>query len=204
MMDTPELNGLNSPITERELRDRMSNLKSNVMGQDMVNNMMLKILSYENKSHLLHLLNSMLQTAYVPEHWKKASIIPILKPGKPSAKPKSYRPISLTSCLGKIMERIINKRLSWLLEKNGKRLKKQAGFRKGRSTMDKIISLDHYIRHGFNQPKSLNNYTVFLDISKAFDSTWIQGLLYKLNNIGITGNILRWISNLLRNRTLKC
>jgi hypothetical protein len=67
--------------------------------------------------------------------------------------------------------------------------------------MDKIISLDHYIRHGFNQPKSLNTYAVFLDISKAFDSTWIQCLLYKLSNIGITGNILRWLSNLLRNRT---
>jgi hypothetical protein len=91
------------------------------------------------------------------------------------------------------MERIVNKRLSWLLEKNGKRLKTQAGFRKGRSTMDKIISLDHYIRQGFNQPKSLNTYAVFLDISKAFDSTWIQGLLFKLSNIGITGNILRWL-----------
>jgi hypothetical protein len=101
------------------------------------------------------------------------------------------------------MERIVNKRLSWLLEKNAKRLKTQAGFRKGRSTMDKIISLDHYIRQGFNQPKSLNTYAVFLDISKAFDSTWIQGLLFKLSNIGITGNVLRWISNLLRNRTYK-
>ncbi len=63
-MDTPELNGLNSPITEWELRDGMSNLKSNAMGQDMVHIMMLKNLSYENKSHLLHLLNSMLQTAF--------------------------------------------------------------------------------------------------------------------------------------------
>jgi hypothetical protein len=107
----------------------MSNLKS------MAHNMMLKNLSYENKSHLLHLLNSMLQTAYVPEDWKKASI---LKLGKPSAEPESYHPIFLTSCLGKIMERIINKRLSWLLVKNGKRLKTQAGFRKGRSTMDNI------------------------------------------------------------------
>jgi hypothetical protein len=73
MMDTPELNGLNSPITERELRDGMSNLKSNAMGQDMVHNMMLKNLSNENKSPLLHLLNSMLQTANVPDDWKKAS-----------------------------------------------------------------------------------------------------------------------------------
>nr|CAH0112335.1 unnamed protein product [Daphnia galeata] len=179
----------------------MSKLKSNTMGQCMVHNMMLKNLSYENKSHLLHLLKSMFQTAYVPEDWKKAPIIPILKPSKPSAEPESYRPISLTSCLGKIMERIVNKRLSWLLQKNGKKLKTQAGFHNRRSTMENIISLDHYIRHRFNQPKSLNTYTVFLDISKAFDSTWIQGLLYKLSNIGITGNILRWLSNLLRNRT---
>ena len=121
----------------------MSMLKSNAMGQYMVHNMMLKNLSYENKIHLLHLLNSMFQTAYAPEDWKKAPINPILKPSKPSAEPESYRPISLTSCLGKIMERIVNKRLSWVLEKNGKKLKTQAGFCNRRSTMDNIISLDH-------------------------------------------------------------
>lgn len=80
--------------------------------------------------------------------------------------------------------------ISWLLEKKGLRLNTQAGFRKGRSTMDNIIGLEHYIRKGFNNINPTNTYAVFLDISKAFDTTGIQGLLYKLSKKGIIGKIL--------------
>ncbi|KZR98271.1 putative Pol protein, partial [Daphnia magna] len=114
--------------------------------------------------------------------------------------PDSYRPISLTSCLGKIMEKIINRRLVWMFEKNRMRLRNQLGFRKGRGTMDNIIALEHFIREGFNKIQPQNTYAVFLDIEKAFDTTWIQGLLYKLCNKGVTGEILGWLTNLLRNR----
>lgn len=171
------------------------------MGLDKVHNKMLKNLSDVNKKHLLHLLNHLLETAYVPEDWKKATIIPIRKPEKPAFEPESYRPVSLTSCLGKIMERIINRRIAWLLETKGLRLKTQSGFRKGRGTMDNIIRLEHYIRRGFNKLNPVNTYAIFLDISKAFDTTWIQGLLYKLSTKGITGKILLLLKNLLCNRT---
>lgn len=115
---------------------------------------------------------------------KSATIIPIRKKYKPSEDPsESYRPISHTSCLGKIMERIINRRISWTLEKNGQRHKTQAGFHKGRSTMDDIISLDHFKRRGFNHLSPTNTNALFLNVSKAFDTTWIQlGLLIKLSN----------------------
>ena len=194
-------NGLNTPITERELKYGMGNLKSNAMGQDKVHNLMLKNLSEDNKKYLLDLLNGMLESAYVPQDWKKATIIPIRKPEKPAEEPESYRPISLTSCLGKVMERIINRRMVWLLESKGLRLKTQSGFRKGRSTMDNIIGLEHYIRKGFNKINPMNTYAVFLDISKAFDTTWIQGLLYKLSAKGITEKTLAWLKNFLTNRT---
>lgn len=56
--------------------------------------------------------------------------------------------------------------------------------------MDNIIGLEHYIREGFNKLNLLNTYAVFLDVTKAFDITWIQGILYKLSTKGINGPIL--------------
>jgi hypothetical protein len=99
------------------------------------------------------------------------------------------------------MEKIINQRLSWSFETKGLRLKTQCGFRKGRSTLDNLTGLEHYIRDGFNNTRPLNTYAIFLDIAKAFDTTWIQGLLYKLSTKGVNGNMLGWLNNLLRNRS---
>lgn len=166
-----------------------------------MHNIMLKNLSDPNKLHLLHLFNNMLQTSYVPTDWKKSTIIPLRKPDKPADVPESYRPIALTFCLGKIMERIINRRLSWHLEKFNLLTASQSGFRKGRNTLDNIIGLELFIREGFNKRAPLNTYAIFLDISKAFDITWIQGILYKLSKKGIKGQILNWLNNLLRDRT---
>ncbi len=67
--------------------------------------------------------------------------------------------------------------------------------------MDNVIALEHFIREGFNKIQPQNTYTVFLDVAKAFDTTWIQGLLYKLSRKGVTGQTLGWLNNLLRNRT---
>lgn len=87
--------GLNSKIIERELKYGMGNLRSNAMRQDKMHNMMLKNLSDDNKKDLLHLLNCMLKTAFLPEDWKRATIIPIRKPEKPAEEPESFRPISI-------------------------------------------------------------------------------------------------------------
>jgi len=187
-------------ITIRELRYGMNNLKSNAMVQDKIHNMMLKNL---NREHLRDLRNTMLHVAYVPEEWKRATVIPIRNQNKPSEEPESFRPISLTPCLGKIMQRIINRRISCTLEKNGQRFKTQAHFRKGRSTLDNIISLDHFIRQGFNHLSPTITCAIFLDVSNRFDTIWIQGLLFKFSNKGIIGNILKWVANLLQKSNIQ-
>jgi hypothetical protein len=86
-----------------ELEFGMSNLKSQAMGR--VHNNMLKNLNDQNKNHMLHLFNTLPESSYVPDSWKIAVIIPIHKQDKPANDPDSYRPISLTSCLGKVMEK---------------------------------------------------------------------------------------------------
>ena len=79
------------------------------------------------------------QQEFFPESWRLATIIPIPKPGKDHAEPTNYRPIALTSCLCKTLERMINKRLVWYLESNNLITKYQSGFRAERSTNDNLV-----------------------------------------------------------------
>jgi hypothetical protein len=161
---------------------------------------MLKNLSDENKSHLQHLLNTLLNNSYIPPQWKQSIIIPLLKPDKPTDDPSSYRPISLTSCLCKVMERILANRIQWLLESKKLINKQQAGFRRGCSTTDHIIQLESQIKQDFSKKRS--TVAVFLDISKAYDSLWTQGLIYKASRLGISGPILAWLQEFLTGRSL--
>ncbi|KAI9565067.1 putative R-directed D polymerase from mobile element jockey-like [Daphnia sinensis] len=192
-------NTLNDRITSEELERALPKSKSKAMGPDLIHNEMIRNLSSPNKLHLLHLFNGLLTNAHVPKLWKQSIVIPLLKPGKPRENPTSYRPVSLTSCLSKTMERIIANRLHWLLETKGKINKIQAGLRRGCSTMDHIIQLETNIVTSFSQKKS--TVAVFLDIKKAYDSIWIQGL-FKMASMGITGAILAWLKNFVTGRSM--
>lgn len=114
--------------------------------------------------------------------------------------PDSYRSISLTSCLCKLLERIINKRLKWYIDKNRLLPKFQTGFRNGCSTYDNLIRLGTAINTWFNDKKTTT--AVFLNLEKAYDNTWITGLIYKISKLKISGAILRWIQNFLTDRSI--
>ncbi|KZS06599.1 Uncharacterized protein APZ42_029899, partial [Daphnia magna] len=193
-------NRLNDAITFEELDNSIPKSKSKAVGLDLIRNEMLKNLSTANKFYLLHLFNRLFASGYVPEIWKSAVVIPLLKQNKPAEDPNSYRPVSLTSCLGKMLERILANRLHWFLECKGLINIAQAGFRRGCSTTDHIAQLDSYIKTGFNQKKC--TVATFLDISKAYDSMWIQGLMYKMANLGITGQFLGWVQEFLTGRNM--
>ena len=103
----------------------------------------------KNKAHLFHLFNSLYANAFVPDPWKIAIIIPLLKPGNSANEASSYRPISLTFCMGKPFERLVTNRLSWFVESRSIVGPEQAGFRTHHSTIDHVIKLDHKIKEGF-------------------------------------------------------
>jgi hypothetical protein len=125
------------------------------MGKDRIHNEILKNLNQNNnRTTLLKLLNISLNTGYLPTDWKNAAVVPILKPNKPANLPESYRPISLTSCLGKLMERIINNRLKWYIEKNRLLPIFQTGFRNGCTTSDNLLRLETAINTGFDNKKN--------------------------------------------------
>ncbi len=130
-------------FTFSELDKALTKLKkSNATGVDEIHNAMLTSLSQSNKKYLLHLFNIIYLNDFVPDSWKKAIIIPLLKPGKPADKATSYRPISLTSCLDKPFERLLTNRLNWFVENKNLLGPEQAGFRKSRCTTDNLVKID--------------------------------------------------------------
>lgn len=90
----------------------------------------------------------------LPKKWKTAAVIPVWKPGKDPTQPSNYRPIALTSHVCKIIERIVNERLIYFLEKGGLISSYQSGFRRDRGTMDPIPCLENDNKEGSGGERS--------------------------------------------------
>ena len=131
--------------------------------------------------------------------WKLANVTPICKKGDKQLI-KNYRPISLLPICGKILEKVIFNNLYSYLHTNNLITKNQSGFHPGDSTTNQLLYLLDEIHQAFDSPKSLEVRTFFLDISKAFDKVWHDGLIFKLEQNGISGNILKLFQNYLSNR----
>ena len=121
--------------------------------------------------------------------------------GKPLDSPASFRPISLTSCVSKLFERIILFRLLFFLESNSILSPRQAGFRPRRSTLDQILCLSQSISDGFNKPRP-GSRTILstIDFSKAFDSVWHPALFHKVISAGLPPCLARWTQSFLSDR----
>ena len=107
----------NQDFTLVELLDSINELSDTAPGPDEIHNTIIKKLPKESQLLLLSIYNNIWNTQSFPDAWHQATIIPIPKPGKDHSNPSNYRPIALTNCLCKLMEKLINKRLSWFLEK---------------------------------------------------------------------------------------
>ena len=152
----------------QELEDALKKLKQKKSpGPDMIHNEMLQHLGSIGKRTLLHLINQTWRKGQLPKAWKNAHIIPILKKDKDSNSPKSYRPISLTSCTGKVAERMVNRRLYWLLEDKKLLCEEQSGFRSASRTEDQLFTLCQRIQDGFQE--GTHTTATFVDLQQAYD-----------------------------------
>ena len=191
----------NEPFTMAELTSAISSLRSVAEGPDVIHNDMLRRLPAVAQEALLATFNSLWETGTFPAAWQQATVIPILKPGKSGLNPLHYRPISLTSSLCKLMEKIVNVRLSWFLEHHGVFTNAQCGFRKHRSSVDHILALDTEVRASFSQKKHLG--AIFFDIEAAYDSVSRPGILRKVFKYGIRGRMGLFIQNFLAHRIFR-
>ena len=112
--------------------------------------------------------------------------------------PSNYRPVSLLSCVSKILEKIVYKQIYNHLHINKLLYKFQSGFLPGYSTTHQLIELYDNIVLALDK-KQITSIT-FADISKAFDTVWIKALILKLENYGIKGKLLFWLKSYLSRR----
>ena len=155
------------------------------------------------KKGILYIFNSSWSAGQLPLGWRCASVKFLRKQGKTDYySPSSYRPISLTSVLCKLMERIVLSRLEAYVE--GKRLldEEQQGFRRFHYTTYAVPKLVQSIREGFGNKES--TLACFIDLEKAYNSVWREGLMVKLSKLGIKGRMWGWIFSFLSDRKGTC
>ena len=166
-------------------------------GCDEISVAMLQLCATEVASPLSLIFQKCVTTGKFPDSWKYANVQPIHKKNNRQLK-SNYRPISLLPICGKIFEKIIFDQVYYFLNVNELLSKNQSGFRPGDSTIYQLISITSNIYESFE--KYDETRALFLDISKAFDKVWHDGLIFKLKCNGISGNLLNLFENYLQNR----
>ena len=179
----------------REIR-RLKNKKS--PGDDGIPNKVLKQFPKRAIIMVTKIYNACLKFSYYPDTWKVAKVIPIPKPNKNLSLASSYRPISLLSSLSKILERIILQRISRYVDENNIIPFEQFGFRAKHSTSHQLLRVVKHVRKQFDHKRSTG--MLFLDIEKAFDSLWHNGLLHKLLIDGFQLTLIKLIQSFLKDR----
>lgn len=195
------LESYNEPFSMLELQKSLRQCHHTAVGPDEIHYAFLQHLPVPVLFILLDIFNSIWIQETFPSSWKQATIIPVAKPGKDPSMPNNYRPIALTSCLCKTMERMINCRLVWYLEFYNLLSVEQSGFRQNRSTLDHLVSLETFVRDSFVRGDHV--FSIFFDLEKAYDTTWKHGILVDLHNMGLRGRLPTFISNFLSNREFR-
>ena len=146
---------------------------------------------------IVYMFNLSLKYGSLPIDWKLANITPIYKKGC-KEDPANYRPISLTSIIGKLLETIIAHYIVGFLESNELIVNSQHGFRRNRSCVTNLLAFFSDMLEKYDENRAID--IIYLDFKKAFDKVPHKRLLSKMHAIGIRGQVYRWISNWLLNR----
>lgn len=188
------INSLNDTLSSR------ANKKSK--GEDKISNFVIKKLSPKFRILLAMLFNQAYNIGYFPAAWKRAIIVPILKKSKPSNEAASYRPISLLSCLGKTFEHCVNKVVAEECSRLMVIPNDQFGLSFGRSVYHPLTKFTTDVTMEIN--KRTPTIACTLDIEKAYDTVWINGLIYKMHNLfGFEAHLCSFILNYLSDRSFQ-
>ena len=162
-------------------------------GTDQIQNEMIKAGLHILIKPMTKLFNLVFSSGNYPSLWATGRIISIHKKGDTSD-PGNYRGITISSCLGKIFNSVLNNRLCNYLECNNIISEEQIGFRKKHRTSDHLFILKTLIDKYKNSKQKL--YIGFIDFMKAFDSVWHTGLLYKILKIGVSNAFFKIVKSM--------
>ena len=181
-------------ITISEVRTAIKALKNfKAPGFDNILNEMLKYGGRAVENALLLIFNVCLERETIAAEWTRGVIKPIFKKGDRTM-PGNYRGLTMLSVIGKSFEWIIEKRLSKFCEENGIICDEQGGFRRKRMGADQMFIANQLVNMRRKKQGSL--YSCFIDVTKAYDTVFREGLWYKIrNNAGIDGKLFRLLQN---------
>lgn len=191
----------NAEFTMLEMERALASCKNTAPGEDMISYKMVKHSHITCRKFLLAIINRIWKMKEYPSQWRSSIVLSFLKPQKTPTEESSYRPVSLTSCVGKIMEKIVNIRLVMVLESRKLIPPFQFGFRRMQGTMDSLTKVTSDILKTLNQKQSV--LCVSFDMEKAYDTTWRYGILKTLHRFGLRGELPIFIQQFLTNRTFK-
>ena len=192
-----------SRLTVVELADACSTkTKGKTPGPDGITQEIIQYAYQAIPDIFLILYSSLLDLGHHPTCWKQATGAILKKPNKPDySVPKAYRVISLLNCLGKVSERILAKRLSYLAETTSLLHPSQIGGRLQKSAIDAALLLTNEVES--NKKRGYKTSSLFLDIKGAFDHVAKNQLLKVLQRLRLPTSLIAWTSSFLDNRTLR-
>ena len=163
-------------LTEFEVKEIINLNTKKATGPDLIHNRLLIAANDVISVHLTRFFNRCLNESVFPSIWKIAAVTPVLKKG--DATPcNNYRPISLLSCVGKVLERCVHRHIYRFLMLNNIITPSQSGFLPGESTTSQLLCIYENLCSNFD--KRITTQSVYFDISKAFHRVWHRGLLLK-------------------------
>ena len=196
LVEFPEQDLYTAPLTNIVVQqDKVKNLLLNMRkdkssGPDKKHPRVMNEAAEQIASPLTILYQMSIDQGKLPQQWKLANITPIFKKGSKS-EPANYRPVSLTSVICKIFEKIIGEHILAHAKENLIIPNQQHGFLSGKSTSTNLLEALNIwmemLEHG--QPIDV----LYLDYAKAFDTVPHQKLIQKLKSLGIQGNLLKWL-----------
>ena len=188
------------PSTDEKILNILRSLSPNkAHGWDEISVRMIKLSDDALVLPLKIIFTNCLRRGLFPEVWKHANVVPVHKKNEKNLK-GNYRPISLLPIFGKILEKLVYDSLYSHLVSCEVLDPNQSGFRPGDSTVNQLLSITHTIFQAFDCNPLLDVRSVYLDISKAFDRVWHDGLIYKLKRCGVSGQLLLLIQSFLSGR----
>ena len=206
MLDYPEIeldalseNSLNDIIiSESDIETKIKELRpSAAAGPDEIPALLLKNCANSLKVPLCMLFKKSLSSGIIPKLLKTGIITPLYKGGD-RTKPQNYRPVSLTSHVIKIFEKIVRDKLISHINLSNQFNENQHGFRSGRSCVSQLLSHYNNIMEGLENGHDVD--VIYLDFAKAFDKVHHGILIRKLQKLNVSGKILAWLTNFLQGR----
>lgn len=193
---------ISQPFSIDEVKFSLNSKTDSAPGLDGVTYSMIKNLPMSGIINLTHILNALLRgESSIPPSWKNQVLIPIPKPGRDPNSISGWRPIILSSCMGKLAEDIIKNRIMWDLENRNTFCEFFFGFRKGRGTSESLVSLYSIVSEGLSESQKV--VAVFLDLKSAYDNVLLSKVYESLCNVDIPTDLSNLVIALLQNRQIK-